>query len=136
MYAYTSGLCSGSPHSSHSMTVSGSDGSRIVFSASTNGTSATTPANSSGARFVTAPISRPPAEPPRAMIRSLQPDAFMCLATSTKSVNVLRFLVSLPSSYQRRPISPPPRTCAMAKTNPRSSSDSLGTEKPGSIEVS
>ena len=70
MYAYTSALCSGSPHSSHSITVSGSDGSRIVVSASTNGTSARMPANSSGARFATAPISRPPAEPPSATMRS------------------------------------------------------------------
>ena len=37
MYAYTSADSSGLPHSSHSVTVSGSDGSRIVFSASTNG---------------------------------------------------------------------------------------------------
>ena len=29
MYAYTSGSSSGLPHSSHSVTVSGSDGSRI-----------------------------------------------------------------------------------------------------------
>src|SRR6266702_3777430 len=62
MYAYTSGSCSGSPHSSHSVTVSGSDGSRIVVSASTNGTCATIPAKVSGAMLATAPISRPPAE--------------------------------------------------------------------------
>src|SRR5579875_4223151 len=66
MYAYTCGSCSGSPHSSHSVTVSGSDGSRMVFSASTNGTCATIPANASGAMFAAAPISRPPAEAPRA----------------------------------------------------------------------
>ena len=44
MYAYTSASCSGSPHSSHSVTVNGSEGSRIEVSASTNGTSASTPA--------------------------------------------------------------------------------------------
>ena len=38
MYAYTSADSSGLPHSSHSVTVSGSDGSRIVLSASTKGT--------------------------------------------------------------------------------------------------
>ena len=37
------GRCSGSPHSSHSMTVSGRVGSRIVVSASTNGTPAWMP---------------------------------------------------------------------------------------------
>src|ERR1700724_3509038 len=65
MYAYTSGSCSGSPHSSHSVTVSGSDGSRIEFSASTNGTCATIPAKADGARLATAPMSSPPADPPR-----------------------------------------------------------------------
>ena len=48
-------------------------------------------------------------------------------------MNVLRLCSSLPSSYQRRPISPPPRTCAIAKTTPRSSSDSRGIENHGSI---
>src|ERR1700744_3416221 len=67
MYAYTSGSCSGSPHSSHSVTVSGSDGSRIELSASTNGTWATIPAKADGARLATAPISSPRAHhnPPR-----------------------------------------------------------------------
>src|ERR1700749_3191634 len=64
MYEYTAGSCSGSPHSSHSVTVSGSDGSRIEFSASTNGTCATIPAKAPGARLATAPISSPPAHPP------------------------------------------------------------------------
>lgn len=41
-----------------------------------------------------------------------------------------------PSSYQARPISPPPRTCATANTTPRSSSDSRGTEKYGSMLIS
>ena len=116
MYPYTSGSSSGLPHSSHSVTVSGSDGSRIVLSASTNGTSATNPPNASGARFATAPTSSPPADPPRATTRSgaVQPTLTRCRAQATKSVNVF-FLVSiLPPSYHRRPISPPPRMCAIA----------------------
>ena len=42
------GSSRGSPHSSHSVTVSGSVGSLIVVTTSTNGTSATTARNSSG----------------------------------------------------------------------------------------
>jgi hypothetical protein len=48
MYAYASGSCNGPPLLPL-VTVNGSDGSRIEVSASTNGTSATMPANSSGA---------------------------------------------------------------------------------------
>ncbi len=35
-----------------------------------------------------------------------------------KSVKVFRLLSSFPSSYQARPISSPPRTWAIATTNP------------------
>src|ERR1700691_2651481 len=136
MYQYTAGSCSGSPHSSHSVTVSGSDGSRIEFSASTNGTWATIPAKADGARLATAPISRPPADPPRATRREadVQPAETRCPAQATKSLNVFFFSSIFPWSYHGRPISPPPRTCAIANTNPRSSSDSRVIEKPGSIE--
>ena len=48
---------------------------------------------------------------------------------ATKSVNVLRLCSFLPCSYQSRPISPPPRTCAMANPAPRSSRESRGLEK-------
>lgn len=58
------------PHSSHSPTVSGRSGRRIVVSASTNGTSAWIARKADGARFATAPISSPPAEPPCAASRS------------------------------------------------------------------
>src|SRR5215471_11139353 len=116
MYAYTCGSCSGSPHSSHSVTVSGSDGSRIVVSAYTNGTWATIPPNAAGARLTTAPISSPPALPPRATSRcgDVHPALTRCSALATKSVNVLVLCSSFPSSYHRRPISPPPRMCAIA----------------------
>src|SRR5690606_34414589 len=138
MYAYTSADSSGLPHSSHSVTVSGSDGSSMELSGSTNGTSATMPANSSGAMFATAPMSRPPAEPPRATVRSgeVQPVLARCRAHAMKSVKVLRLASSLPSSYQRRPSSPPPRTCATAKTTPRSSRDSRGIANHGSMLAS
>jgi hypothetical protein len=120
------------------VTVSGSDGSRTVLSASTNGTSATMPPNASGATLTTAPMSSPPADPPRATIRSadVQPVFARCWAQATKSVNVFFLASILPSSYHRRPISPPPRTCATAKTTPRSSNDSLGTENQGSNDSS
>ena len=64
-----SGSC-GSPHSSHSVMVSGRSGSSIVVTTSTNGTSATIAAKRSGRRLATAPISRPPALPPRATSRA------------------------------------------------------------------
>ena len=57
-------LSIGLPHSGHSGGVSGSVSSSIVLSTSTNGTSATMPANNSPARLATAPISMPPALPP------------------------------------------------------------------------
>src|SRR5690242_17374664 len=69
MRAYAAGS-RGSPHSSHSVTVSGSSGSSIVVTTSTNGTSATIAAKRSGRRLATAPINKPPALPPRATSRS------------------------------------------------------------------
>ena len=53
-----------------------------------------------------------------------------------KSEKVFCLAKSLPSSYQRRPISPPPRTWAIANAAPRSSSASRAIEKYGSIEAS
>src|SRR5262245_57413008 len=102
MYAYTSADSRGLPHSSHSVAVSGSVGSRIVDNGSTNGTSATSEPNASGARLATAPISNPPAEPPRPVTFSgvVQPALTSSSAQATKSVNVLRLASSLPSSYQ------------------------------------
>src|ERR1017187_6749962 len=90
MYPYTSGSCSGSPHSSHSVTVSGSEGSRIEVSGSTNGTCATMAPKSCGARFATAPISTPPADPPRAtsVDGTVQPWLTRCSAHATKSVKL------------------------------------------------
>ena len=116
MVAKALGSRIGSPHSSHSGGVSGSVSSIMVASASTNGTSATIPANSSGASLATTPIRRPPALPPCATIRPapVYPSAIRCRAAARKSENVFGFLPSLPSSYQRQPLSVPPRTCAMA----------------------
>ena len=84
------------------MTVNGSDGSRIDVSGSTNGTLARMPANSSGARLATAPISNPPALPPSATIRSaaVTPVSIKCFAHETKSVKVFFFVSVLPFSYQ------------------------------------
>src|SRR5919107_201110 len=90
MYWYTSADSSGLPHSSHSVTVSGSDGSRMDVSGSTNGTCATMPAKASGATFAIAPMNRPPAEPPRATSRSaaVHEPLTSARAQATKSVKV------------------------------------------------
>ena len=66
--ANSSGL-RGSPHSSHSLIVSGIDGSDIEPITSTNGTSATTAHHRRGATFSAAACSSPPADRPRVTIR-------------------------------------------------------------------
>ena len=72
-----------------------------------------------------APMSSPPAERPmaKAFFGSWYLLAASQRVTSMKSVKVFFLLSSLPSSYQSRPISCPPRMCAMATTKPRSSSE-------------
>src|ERR1700743_566758 len=67
MVRKSSALSIGLPHSGHSGGVSGSVSSSMVLSTSTNGTSATMPANNSPARLATAPISNPPAAGAAAM---------------------------------------------------------------------
>ena len=88
--------------------------------------------------LATAPISRPPAEPPIAAIRagSTQPDSASQSVAAMKSVNVFFLCSFLPSSYQCRPSSPPPRMCAITNTMPRSSSESRAMPKPGSMLIS
>ena len=44
--------------------------------------------------------------------------------------------MNLPSSYQRRPISPPPRTWAMAKVMPRSTRERREDRQSGSFGIS
>ena len=118
--------------------VSGMDGSSMVVTTSTNGTSATTARHRPGAIAYTAPCSSPPADRPRDTIRppSAHPSAASMSATATKSVNVLRFRVSRPSSHQRRPPSPPPRTCATAYVKPRSSRLGVSTLNSGHEQAS
>ena len=110
----------------------------MVVRQSTKGTSATTAPNSSGARLTTAPISMPPADPPRAASRSgvVKPRVTRWRAQAMKSVKVCGLADSFPSSYHCRPSSPPPRTWAMAKTKPRSSSERRKEEKAGSTHCS
>jgi len=88
----------------------------MVLSTSTNGTSATMPANNSPARLATAPISMPPALAPWPTMRfalvyfadiNARPEA-------AKSSKLLVFFSRLPSRYQPQPLSVPPRICAMA----------------------
>src|SRR6476659_821272 len=132
------GSSRGSPHSSHSVIVSGSDGSLIVDTTSTNGTSATALANRSGRIVMHAPTSSPPAEPPRMHTRpgAITCASIRCSAQAIVSVNVLAFDSSLPSRYHCRPNSPPPRGCTSAHTKPRSSSDNQATENHGGIDAS
>src|SRR2546425_958915 len=122
LFPYTTLFRSGLPHSSNSPTVSGSDGSSIVLSTSTNGTRRTAAVQRSGRMFSTAPSRRPPALPPSITSRScaVEPWQTRSSAHAMKSVNVLRFLRSRPSSCQRFPSSPPPRTWATATATPRS----------------
>jgi hypothetical protein len=67
--------------------------SSIVVSTSTNGTCATMPRYSSGARFATAPTSRPPALPPIANTASSAAYALRTRwrVTSMKSVKLFIF---------------------------------------------
>ena len=106
----------------------------MVFTTSTNGTSATTARKRSGRRLATAPIRSPPALPPMIASRSgaVNPSATRCSAAAMKSVNVWRLWSSLPPSYQARPISSPPRTWAIATIIPRSSRLRLLDENDGS----
>src|SRR3954454_12568182 len=69
MVLKSASLSIGLPHSGHSGGVSGRSRSSMVLRTSTNGTSATMPANNSPARLATAPISMPPALPPCPTIR-------------------------------------------------------------------
>ena len=66
--------------------------------------------------LTTAPTSIPPALAPYANTRlgSANPCAANASVTAMKSVKELRLFSNRPLSYQRRPISRPPRTCAMA----------------------
>src|SRR4051794_17331276 len=132
------GSSRGSPHSSHSVTVSGSDGSLIVVTTSTNGTSATAALNCSGAIVTQAPTSKPPALPPRMATRSRSatPTSTRWAHAASVSVNVLRLASSLPSRSQPRPSSPPPRGWTSAHVPPRSSQDRRPTENHGGIDAS
>ena len=123
------------PHSGHSGGVSGRVGSDIVFSTSTNGTAAAMPAQRSGRRFSTAPISMPPAEPPCATIRpgSACPPSIRRSAQAMKSVKLLVLRAPLPSRNQPQPFSEPPRMWAVAQIQPRSTRLSDRIEKPGII---
>src|SRR5918995_4814978 len=132
------GSARGSPHSSHSVTVSGSDGSLIVVTTSTNGTSATAALNCLGSIVTQAPTSSPPALPPRIATRSRSatPIATRWAQAASVSVNVLRLASSFPSRYHARPSSPPPRGWTNAHVPPRSSHDRRATENHGGIEAS
>src|SRR5215212_7537007 len=99
MYSNTDLSAIGLPHSGHSPGVSGSVSSSMVLTTSTTGTSVTSAPQRSGSVFTTAPTTSPPAERPLIAILPAQvnPAAINPFATSTKSLNVLVLLSSLPS---------------------------------------
>ena len=66
-------MFAGLPHSSYSNVVRGIDGSDIVVKTSTKGTPDSIPLYSSGSKFTTAPINKPPALPPLAKTFSGSP---------------------------------------------------------------
>ena len=116
MVLKSAALSIGLPHSGHSGGVSGKVSSSMVLSTSTNGTSATMPANNSPARLATAPISMPPALPPWPTIRfgPVYLAAINARALAEKSSKLLVFFSRLPSRYQPQPLSEPPLMCAIA----------------------
>eukprot|EP00882_Tetradesmus_deserticola_P021960 GHRQ01023817.1.p1 GENE.GHRQ01023817.1~~GHRQ01023817.1.p1 ORF type:complete len:122 (+),score=6.92 GHRQ01023817.1:484-849(+) len=61
-----------------------------------------------------------------------RPTLIRCSAHAMKSVKLFFFCMYLPSSYQWRPISPPPLTCATATSQPRSSRLRSSREKSDS----
>src|SRR5262245_9818405 len=110
--------------------VRGSVGSLIVVTTSTKGTSATLEAHTAERIVKHAPTSSPPALPPRSTTRdgSAHPALTRCSTLAIVSLNVFRLCSSLPSRYQRRPSSPPPRGCTSAHVHPRSRLEMRPTE--------
>ena len=85
----------------------------MVLITSTKGTWERTARKRSGRMLVTAPISRPPAEPPSmASARGRRSRGGECSTAAMKSVKVLSLSSILPASCQGLPRSPPPRMCA------------------------
>ena len=126
MRAYAAGSC-GSPHSSHSVIVSGSVGIEH------RGDDVDERHLGDDRREQVGPevrdraheqTARAPAAGDEPRRRRVARVAIRVSAHAMKSVNVLALCSRRPSSYQPRPSSPPPRTCAIANTKPRSSSDS------------
>ena len=132
------GSSRGSPHSSHSVIVSGNVGSLMVETMSTKGTSAIAPAKVVGERAIDAPTVRPPALPPRTTIREGEQMFLLakCSAQAMVSKKVFFLERYFPLRYQSLPISPPPRGCASAQMQPRSNSDSRATENHGATDIS
>ena len=96
----------GSPHSSHSVMVSGMSASSIVVTTSTNGTSATTARHRSGRWLNTAPCRRPPALSPRDASR--EPSTSPCQPVRDGDVVVEGVLLVLQVAVE------PPATAVLA----------------------
>jgi hypothetical protein len=81
------------------------------------------------------PTSRPAGAAPRRRlpVRRRPPDACRCRAQRDVVGERVRLVRVLPSSYQRRPISPPPRTCATAHTTPVQQGQPAHREGGGSM---
>ena len=82
--------------------------------------------------LATAPINNPPALPPSATRFSgrVTSVATRWRATAMKSVKVFFFSSSLPCSYQGRPSSPPPRTCATTNSHAAVQQRQPGNREP------
>ena len=105
---------------------------------STKGTPATTHLNKSGAMFVTAPTSNPPADRPEiaSVSGEVQPLAHKYSPQSIKSLKVFILFKYFPcSSYQYLPSSPPPRMCATAIVTPLSNNGTTERSNAGSFEI-
>ena len=87
--------------------------------------------------FATAPTRRPPALPPSPASRSLSthPESRRKSAQAMKSVNVFFLFSILPSSYQARPISPPPRMRQWRRQRRDQRREIIDGPNPGSLGV-
>ena len=116
-------MFSGLPHSSNSLVVKGIVGSIIVVTTSTKGTSATTPFHRSGRKYSDSSHQQSSCTTThciKVFLRSDISHLLNALRNIDKICKRFFFFIIFPSSYQLLPISCPPRTCAMANTNPLS----------------
>src|SRR3984885_13690835 len=96
-----------------------------------------TAANSAGRSVSARPTVIPPAEPPCTASRDgvVQPSRTSASQQSMRSRQVLGLESFWPAFHQRRPYSPPPRTCAVAITPPCSRNAIARELKNGEFKI-